>query len=484
MSSTTIMVPSCFEQAPGRCGVRWRMGDGRAMWGIATLLPLLIVGLPRTAAAVPSYARQTGMACQACHTVFPELTAFGRLFKLNGYQIDNLPQVQGITPSKDATLLLNQIPPLSFMFQGAVTRTGRPLPDSRIPDAPAQNDQVLFPQQASLFYAGRIAPNLGAFVQITYDGSAGTVGLDNTEIRYARQRGGVGGITYGITFNNNPTVQDVWNTTAAWQTPFDQKTSAAPVPGAVTQIDGGLADRGVAGLTAYAWVRNAIYGEVGWYRSAPQGFSVNDSAGPLDSTAGGVLKGAAPYWRVAAERRWGKHALSVGGYGLVGRVTGADQPVDSSTDRFRDAAGDIQYQFVGDTHIASVQTTYINEHQTLDASEALGLAENPTNTLSTFRLGGSYYFRRRYGGALGAFSSSGSSDALLYQAAPTFGFANSSPDSKGWIGELDYVPWQNVKVLLQYVSYHKFNGGSTNYDGEGRNARDNNTLYLLGWFAF
>jgi hypothetical protein len=35
------------------------------------------------------------------------------------------------------------------MFQGAVTRTGRPLPDSRIPDAPAQNDQVLFPQQAS-----------------------------------------------------------------------------------------------------------------------------------------------------------------------------------------------------------------------------------------------------------------------------------------------------------------------------------------------
>jgi hypothetical protein len=125
------------------------MADGRAMWGIATLLPLLIVGLPRTAAAVPSYARQTGMACQACHTVFPELTAFGRLFKLNGYQIDNLPQVQGITPSKDATLLLNQIPPLSFMFQGAVTRTGRPLPDSRIPDAPAQNDQVLFPQQAS-----------------------------------------------------------------------------------------------------------------------------------------------------------------------------------------------------------------------------------------------------------------------------------------------------------------------------------------------
>src|SRR4030067_1543335 len=34
---------------------------------------------------VPSFTRQTGMACNACHTVFPELTPFGRNFKLTGY---------------------------------------------------------------------------------------------------------------------------------------------------------------------------------------------------------------------------------------------------------------------------------------------------------------------------------------------------------------------------------------------------------------
>lgn len=27
---------------------------------------------------VPSFARQTGMACEVCHTAFPELTHFGR----------------------------------------------------------------------------------------------------------------------------------------------------------------------------------------------------------------------------------------------------------------------------------------------------------------------------------------------------------------------------------------------------------------------
>src|SRR5664279_1197713 len=35
--------------------------------------------------ALPSYARQTGQACGTCHTDFPGLTPYGRLFKLGGY---------------------------------------------------------------------------------------------------------------------------------------------------------------------------------------------------------------------------------------------------------------------------------------------------------------------------------------------------------------------------------------------------------------
>jgi hypothetical protein len=450
--------------------------------GLVLLAALL--GTARPSYAVPSFARQTGMACQACHTVFPELTPFGRVFKLNGYQVDNLPQVQSITTGKDTALLLNQIPPFAFMFQGSLTRTGQPLPDSTVPDVAAQNAQVLFPQQASFFYAGRVAPGLGAFVQVTYDGSAGTIVWDNTDIRVARQHGGIGGLTYGLTFNNNPTVQDVWNSTPAWQMPFDQMSDAAPAPGAATQIDGGLADRGVVGLTGYVWLRNSAYGEIGFYRSSPQGFSVNDSAGPLDSTAGGVLTGAAPYWRLAYEHQWGRQSASVGAYGLAARVSGPEEAVAPPYDRFRDAAVDGQYQFISDAHIVSVQTTFIDEHQTLDESLALGLAMNRTNTLSAFRLGGSYYFRRQYGGALGLFSTHGSSDPLLYAAAPVVGFANDSPDSNGWIGEVDYVPWQNVKLSLQYVAYERFNGAGTDYDGAERSARDNNTLYVLGWFSF
>jgi len=453
---------------------------------VAALIFALGMSVARPSHAVPSYARQTGMACQACHTVFPELTPFGRTFKLNAYQIDNLPQVQGITASKDYELLLNQVPPLSMMFQASYTRTSKPLPDSTVPGVNAQDGQVLFPQQASLFYAGRIAPGLGAFIQITYDSASGNVHWDNTEVRYAKQMSfaAANSLTWGLTLNNNPTVQDVWNSTPAWQTPFDQKTSAAPVPGAITQIDGALAGHGVAGLTGYLWWRNSVYAELGFYKSSPQGFNVNGLAGPLDSTTGGALTNNAPYWRLAYEHQWNRNSISIGTYGLEAKLSPPGEPVAPPSDRFRDTALDGQYQYIGDDHIVSVQTTYIKEKQHLDGSFALGLSENPDNDLKTFRLGASYYFRRTVGGALGVFSTSGSTDAFRYAAAPTFGFANNSPNSKGWVGEVSYIPWQNVKLLAQYVAYQKFNGETNNYDGTGRNASDNNTLYLLGWLAF
>src|SRR5215475_15585036 len=39
------------------------------------------------ASAVPSFARQTGQECPACHVSWPELTPYGRFFKLTGYTI-------------------------------------------------------------------------------------------------------------------------------------------------------------------------------------------------------------------------------------------------------------------------------------------------------------------------------------------------------------------------------------------------------------
>ena len=441
------------------------------------------------ASAVPSFGRQTGFACEACHTAFPELTPFGRRFKLNGYVLDNMQQVKTITAQNEEALLLNYIPPLSLMFQASYTRTKAALPDVTLPDGLAQNNQVLFPQQASLFYAGRIAPNFGGFIQITYDSASGSFGFDNTDLRYANHMNLVGKDTiFGVTANNNPTVQDVWNSTPAWQTPFDQRTSAAPVPAASALVDGSLGGD-VAGLSAYLWFNDAFYVELGAYRSAKQGFQnpQTQNAGPLNSTASNVIDGVAPYWRLAYEWDWNRNALSLGTYGLEARLLpGNGIALAGSINRFTDTALDAQYQYLGDDHLFSVQTTWIHEKQRLDASFAAGAAANPSDTLNTFRLGGSYYYRRRYGAALGYFTTTGSTDAGLYNAGggPVTGSVNNSPDSRGWVAELDYLPWQNVKFALQYTIYSKFNGGTSNYDGFGRNASDNNTVYLLAWINF
>ena len=61
-----------------------------ATGAVAVLLTLAIL-LPENAHALPLFARQTGQNCVACHAggQFPELTPYGRIFKMTGYTIGN-----------------------------------------------------------------------------------------------------------------------------------------------------------------------------------------------------------------------------------------------------------------------------------------------------------------------------------------------------------------------------------------------------------
>ncbi|MDP9083286.1 MAG: cytochrome C [Pseudomonadota bacterium] len=434
--------------------------------------------------AVPSFARQTGMACAACHTTFPELTPFGREFKLNGYVLDNIRQVTGIDTSARQTLAINSIPPISAMLQVSYTHTSKALPDGQLPGALAKDGEALFPDQVSLFYAGKIADELGAFMQLTYDGAADHFGFDNTDIRYAHHLsfGGADAndhhLIVGLTLNNNPTVQDVWNTTPAWGFPYSG-SRVSPGLIAASQIDGRLG-QSVAGLGVYIWLDEHFYVELSAYTAAIPG-----GAHPLDSTQSNVAHGLSPYWRLAYEQRWDRNSLSIGTYGLETKVhPGSGTALQGPTDRFKDIAADAQYQFVGEDHLATVLATYIHESQTLSASVIDQFAAHAGNNLRTFKLTGEYSYQRKIGGSLGYFSTTGSGDSILYSAASVVGSANGSPTSNGYIAEVNYLPWLNVKLQLQYVGYEKFNGAKTNYDGTGRNASDNNTFYGLVWLNY
>jgi hypothetical protein len=469
---------------------RMLRGNSAAML-IATALAVLATAPP--ARAVPSFARQTGMACEACHTVFPELTHFGRMFKANGYNVDNLKPVRGITATKDEMLALSGLPPISLMLQVSQTNLSKNLPEGT-DLGNSQSGTVAFPQQISLFYAGKIAPGVGSFIQLTYGNDSGTIGIDNVDVRWADNRvlAEDRSLVYGLDLNNNPTVQDLWNSTPAFGYPYASSNAGVPSI-AGTQIDGAFG-QDVAGLSAYVMWNESLYAEIGAYRSAKQGAAntITGEAGPLDGGNSNVLSGAAPYYRLAYEHQWGRHSLSVGLYGAQFKVLpgaeedGTPHPLSGPTNDFKDNALDFQYQYIAEKHIFTMAGTRIREDMTLNASYGTG-SDNLTNDLTTSRITATYYYQRKYGGTLGWFSTTGSHDAGLYAPGDPPGItssANGKPDTTGWSAELDYMPWLNTRLSLQATQYSKFNGSGSNYDGYGRSAGDNDTLYFLIWFNY
>ena len=467
--------------------------------GLQALALALTAGFAGDADAVPAFARQTGQECIACHVSFPELTPYGRYFKLTGY-------TSGKTFGSSAGF--NYVP-MAVMAQASVTNTRNnhatdPDDTTATVTVNQRNNSLVF-SGGSLFLATKVNDYVGGFIQWSYDNLAtvadgtlgGHSGVDNVDLRAAGKYSSPGAaepdLIYGLTLNNNPTIQDPWNSTPAFGFPF---TSAPLVqtPAAATQIDGSLGQQ-VAGVGGYLWWKKMVYGELSFYRTANGAFSVL-RAGQDIHTDGGVAavqNWNNPYWRVALSHDWGPNSVMIGTYGMIVNRYPSNFDTSTATDRFRDVAVDAQYQYITDPHTFTAQATYINERQSYNASYAavqetgagIGAGpapENQTDTLKTFKLKGTYYHDRKYGGTLAYFSTTGSADAGLY-GADADGNART-PNSSGYIAEFDYLPIQNVRLMLQYTGYDKFNGAKTNYDGNGRNAGDNNTLFFNVWVAF
>ena len=441
---------------------------------ITALTGVFLASIPSVSQAVPSYARQTGQPCATCHTIFPALTAYGRQFKLNGY-VSNaglVLQHKDIDRKDKQMLEIGSIPPVSMMILTSYTSTQKMQPGAE------RNGDVVLPDQFSLFLAGQIAPKAGAFVQVTYTQVDDHFSWDNTDIRVADHATfGHQSFVYGVSLNNNPTVQDLWNSTPAWGYPYAGAENA-PGPGAATLLDGGPGAQ-MVGMSAYTMWNDLLYGEIGIYRASPTGV-----ARPLSGTAGAanVVDRVGPYWRLALQKQVGEHYLMVGAYGLSADILPGDGvPLVGSTNNYNDIAADLQYEKSfgdGDTSLA-VHSTYIHEAQKLNASVASGGATNVSNKLNTFRADVTLVVKREYSGSLGYFSTTGTTDALLYAANTAL-----KPDSSGITGELAYLPWLNTKLAVAYTAYTKFDGAKTNYDGTGRSANNNNTLFVSAWLVF
>ena len=424
-----------------------------------------------SAEALPSYARQTGQQCAACHNGFPELTPYGRLFKLNGYTFGGGQ---------------SDLPPLAMMVTADYTHTQAGQAGGAAPHY-GPNNNFAVPDTASIFYGGRILGDygLGAFAQATYSQTGRTFSWDNTDIRWAKATTIYGDETvFGVSLNNNPTVTDLWNTTPAWRYPF-LSSSLAPTPAAATMIENTYAQQ-VAGLNVYGLWRRLVYAELGGYTTLTKG--VDQAFG--EGIGSDSFKGIAPYWRVALQPVWGPNSFEIGTFGMAANINPA-RTTGFGTDHKTDIGFDVQYQYLTDRHSVSAQASWISEHQHLDSTFAQGGSSSLDDDLHSFNAKATYYYDQTYGATLGYSRLQGSGDAGLYNSASPIA---NSPNSDWWTVEADYMPfnrggpdfwpWLNMKLGLQYIWYTKFNGATSNIDGAGRKASDNNTLFAFAWFAF
>lgn len=437
---------------------------------------LLAVTLNTPAEAVPSYARQTGSDCAACHVggFGPQLTPYGVKFKLGAYTD---------TDGKDGKV------PLSAMAVMNWTRTAKNLPEAPAHFNSNNNSAV---QEVSAFLAGRLTDSVGTFVQVTYSGVDRVTSLDQLDLRYARplKIGDKEGV-FGVSFNNNPTLTDPFNTLGQWRFPYTASdfgfgTGASPL---VESLAGS-----VLGLNAYTLWDNNFYAELGLYNSVSKSTAnkLNNSQVAVGAIDPGKFSGPGTYWRLAYFKDMKRDNFSVGLFGFNARVESADDP--GRADRYRDVGVDAAYQFLGNReHVFTVNASYVRERQKLNYTfDTLAASENKNNTLNNFRVATSYHYNQSWGATAGLFKTTGRADSGLYGASSY----NNKPDTAGYLLQADWTPWgkesswgapwANARLGLQYTGYSRFNGGSHYIDevnGVDRKASANNTTMLFLWLA-
>jgi hypothetical protein len=457
-----------------------------AIWAVA-VSSLTLIAQP--AKAIPPFARQTGLACEACHTLPPELTPFGRRFKLSGYTLTTRPPlVNDVDDYKRNTLWLTDLPGIAVLAQMNYSHYNRAPPDTGQPyPAHAQSDTFQFPDQFSLAYAGAVSDKVGAWMQLTYNGQAGSVGVDNIDIRYVDHTFDNKWV-WGITANNYLTFQDVWNGIGSYTIPNFNTVSLATggVAGASTTgpILNALGPGVAAGLGAYVFFNDSLYFEFSEYHSAVAG----GNSPVVDSVSlaanGGAIDRFAPYARIAYERDWGYNSAEIGASALhvnfipaVGYISAQQQlaanaaavaagtpgtapytPAQTfnpgAVNRYTDLSVDWQYQYNGQHNIFGFLGHVTHERQQnssqLVAATFTGASSpiytNPTDTLTQFLVTGEYFRNRHYGGLVSFTRTTGTYDPLAYGG-------NGSPANQYETFELDYVPWLNVRFLLQYDVY-------------------------------
>ncbi len=465
----------------------WR---GRtALFGILAIA--LVLWWIAPAEALPSFSGQTGAPCSACHLggFGPFLTPFGISFKLNGYSMRG-----GTGPWSRM--------PFNLQFYPSYTHLGKDRPTAPVGYGP---NNFVTPGCASFIVAtgrtfgkdgswgvggiGKMWINLNALVV-----GAGTVNLSEapSDFKLTKQMT-LGGkpLVLGFDLNNKMSQGDPWdNALYGYSFPLSFIGSNM-VSGNASPV--GAIGTSNYGTSLYAFWNNSLYLQAGIYETMSS--STISTLGKVPPPSLGFINGSAPYFRMAWQQTWGNNYLEIGALYIDVPVTMIPGFANQSAqNEFRDFGVDATYHRSFGQNTFTLLANYLHEDQDRTASFGAGKSSNKSDFLNQFRVTAMYDWNATYEAILAYSGTFGSTDAKLYPAAALTGSALHSPETQVIIGEINWAPhgnntgpgfpWFNYRVGLQYRYYLEFNGATTNYDGKGRNASDNNVLMLYTVFSF
>ena len=132
---------------------------------VAVVLGTLGLAAPTESHAVPAFARQTGMACAACHyQTFPAINAFGRAFKSAGFTLIG---AQEKIEGEDLSLPVNLNASLVTKFRYQKTNGD----DKTVA---TNTGELQFPDEAALLIGGRAGEHIGFVLELATFGAADT----------------------------------------------------------------------------------------------------------------------------------------------------------------------------------------------------------------------------------------------------------------------------------------------------------------------
>ncbi len=394
--------------------------------------------LPEESGAVPSYARQIRKPCTACHTIWPNLNQYGRQFKVKAYT-DVHQDWEMI--SKDNLNLL-QVFPLSAR---AIF-----LPYTHEVDKVAGiNENTTELDNVAVFVASRVFDYAGVFASAEWDPDSGNFSVPTAKLafQYPIAEGNTLGL---VAFKGLATSADPFNSLGGRDRalPFGDES----IPWVLTKgWTFSFWSEENLGVVAHGYfLGNRLYAAVGAERGGDSadanfGFSNSKNSDPIDG-----------YFRLAWDQKLPNGAVTLGGAWYTGkqRPTSDDTPLfKSSVNRgYIDAS--LEQNF-GEDHLVEVQALYGY------GKETNVFGGNETRKFDGFMIEGSYFFMRTIG-LVGAYNMINIKDVQASDVTNPVTMTSGTDENKKntWLIGLNYLPWLNTKVGVQYaVTRTKFVGG-------------------------